>query len=247
MSIFSQFIDLVYPPRCSICEKFIWKNRAKKDQQELLFCKPCFDGFSEIISPLCPTCGMPFASDVEEDHLCEDCIRKRPFYDAARAPYLYEGGIMEAIHQFKYAGKTHLASSLGRLMTSFARKWVDKTHSYLMMPVPLHPKRLRERGFNQSLVLARYAAPLLGAELDFLSLRRIRYTPPQTGLKMTERGKNVRRAFDIMDRKAVKGRTILLVDDVTTTGNTLNECARMLKRAGSQEVLCLTLARTSGQ
>ena len=154
---------------------------------------------------------------------------------------------MEAIHQFKYAGKSHLAKSLGRLMTAFARIWVDKTNSDLMMPVPLHPKRLRERGFNQSLVLARYAAPLLGAELDFLSLRRIRYTRPQTGLKITERRKNVRRAFEIVDRMAVKGRTILLVDDVATTGNTLNECARMLKRAGSKEVFCLTLARTSGQ
>ena len=246
MSIFGQFIDLIYPPRCSICEKFLWKNRANKDQQELLFCKPCFDGFSEISSPLCLTCGMPFASEVEEDHLCEDCLRKRPFYDTARAPYLYEGGIMEAIHQFKYAGKSHLAKSLGRLITSSARKWVDRTNGYLMMPVPLHPKRLRERGFNQSLVLARYAAPLLGAELDFLSLRRIRYTRPQTGLKITERKKNVRRAFEIVDRMAVKGRTILLVDDVTTTGNTLNECARMLKRAGSKEVFCLTLARTSG-
>jgi predicted amidophosphoribosyltransferase len=217
MSIFGQFIDLIYPPRCSICEKFLWKNRANKDQQELLFCKPCFDGFSEISSPLCLTCGMPFASEVEEDHLCEDCLRKRPFYDTARAPYLYEGGIMEAIHQFKYAGKSHLAKSLGRLMTSSAKKWVEKTNSTLMMPVPL------------------------------LSLRRIRYTRPQTGLKITERKKNVRMAFEIVDRMAVKGRTILLVDDVTTTGNTLNECARMLKRAGSKEVFCLTLARTSGQ
>jgi ComF family protein len=154
---------------------------------------------------------------------------------------------MEAIHQFKYAGKSHLAGSLGLLLTSFAKRWADGAHGYLMMPVPLHPRRLRERGFNQSLLLARYAAPLLDAELDFLSLRRIRYTQPQTGLKSEERRKNVRRAFHIVDRKVVKGRTILLVDDVTTTGNTLNECARTLKRAGSKKVLCLTLARTSGQ
>ena len=247
MSIFGQFIDLIYPPRCSICERYLWNNRANNGQQALLFCKPCFDGFSEITSPLCLTCGMPFGSEVEEDHLCEECLRKRPFYDAARAPYLYEGSIMEAIHQFKYAGRSHLAKSLGSLMTSFAREWMDKANSTLMMPVPLHPVRLRERGFNQSLVLARYAAPLLGAELDFLSLRRIRYTRPQTGLKISERKKNVHRAFEVVDKMAVKGRTILLVDDVTTTGNTLNECARILKRAGSKEVFCLTLARTSGQ
>lgn len=247
MSFFGQFIDLIYPPRCSICEKFLWENRAKKEQQELLFCKPCFDGFSKIASPLCPICGRPFGSEVDEDHLCEDCLRKRPYYTAMRAPYLYEGGIMEAIHQFKYARKSHLGTSLGLLLNSFARKWLDKADGYLMMPVPLHPKRLRERNFNQSLLLARYAAPLLGTELDFLSLKRIRYTQPQTGLKSNDRRRNVRGAFEIVDRKVVKGRTILLVDDVTTTGNTLNECARTLKRAGSKEVFCLTLARTSGQ
>lgn len=247
MSIFGQLIDLIYPPRCSICQEFIWKNRTKKDQEELLFCQPCFDGFTEITSPLCPICGRPFASEVEEDHLCEDCLRKKPFYDVVRAPYLYEGGLMEAIHQFKYAGKSHLVNSLGPLLTSFARRWLNKTDGYLMMPVPLHPKRLRERGFNQSLLLARYVAPPLGVELDFLSLRRIRYTQPQTGLSTNDRRKNVRRAFEVTDKKAAKGRTILLVDDVTTTGNTLNECARVLKRAGSKEVLCLTLARTSGQ
>jgi ComF family protein len=247
MSFLGQFIDLIYPPRCSICEKFLWKDRAKKDQQELLFCNPCFDGFSEITPPLCPTCGRPFASEVDEDHLCGDCLRKRPYYDTMRAPYLFAGGIMEAIHQFKYARKSYLANSLGFLLASFARKWLHRADSFLMMPVPLHPKRLRERDFNQSLLLARYAAPLLGLELDFLSLKRIRYTQPQTGLKSDERRKNVRGAFEIDDRKVVKGRCVLLVDDVTTTGNTLNECARTLKRAGAKEVFCLTLARTSGQ
>lgn len=247
MRIFRPFIDLIYPPRCSICETFLWKNRAKKGQQELLFCKPCFDGFSEITSPLCPICGRPFASEVDEDHLCEDCLRKTPYYDAMRAAYLFEGGIMQAIHQFKYAGKSHFAKSLGPLLGSFAKEWLDKADDYLMMPVPLHPKRLRERAFNQSLLLARYVAPLLGTELDFLSLKRIRYTQPQTGLKSDERRKNVLRAFEIAERKVLKGRTVLLVDDVATTGNTLNECARTLKRAGAETVFCLTLARTSGQ
>ncbi len=247
MRVFKQFIDIIYPPRCSVCQTFLWKNRATKEGEELAFCRTCFDAFSEISSPLCPICGRPFGSEVEEDHLCEDCLRKRPFYDAARAPFSYEGGIMEAIHQFKYGGKTHLDKSLGFLLTSFARRWLNKTDGFLMMPVPLHPKRLRERGFNQSLLLARYAAPLLCTELDFLSLRRIRYTQPQTGLKSDERRKNVRRAFDVVDKSAVKGRTVLLVDDVATTGNTLNECARVLRRAGSQEVFCLTLARTKGQ
>ena len=246
MPFFKPFIDLIYPPRCVICQEFLWKDRAEKDQKELLFCQDCFDGFSEITSPLCTVCGRPFVSKVEEDHACEDCLRKTPFFNMVRAPYLYEGGIMEAIHQFKYAGRTHLADSLGPLLASFVKEWMETTPEYLTMPVPLHHKRLREREFNQSLLLARHVASLIGTELDFLSLRRVRYTQPQTGLTSEERKRNVRKAFEITNPNEVKGRIILLVDDVTTTGSTLNECARVLKRAGAKGVFGFVLARTAG-
>jgi ComF family protein len=246
VNILKPFIDLIFPPRCAICREFLWKDRAEKDNIELLFCRPCFDGFSEITSPICTVCGRPFTSRAEEDHPCEDCLRKRHFYDTVRAPFLYEGGIMQAIHQFKYTGKSHLAGSLGPLLASYVKVRMETTAECLTIPVPLHPKRLRERGFNQSLLLARHVASLLGTELDFLSLRRIRYTQPQTGLKSEERKRNVRKAFEIMNQEVVKGRIVLLVDDVTTTGSTLNECARVLKRAGAERVFGLVLARTAG-
>jgi ComF family protein len=246
ITIFKAFIELIYPPRCAICQTFLGEDRAKKDEEELLFCPACFDDFSEIASPLCTVCGRPFASNVEKDHFCEDCLRRKPFYDMVRAPYLYEGAIMEAIHQFKYAGRFYLADSLGPLLASFAKYWMEATVDCLTMPVPLHPKRLRERGFNQSLLLSRHAASLIGTELDFLSLRRIRYTQPQTGLRSEERRRNVRKAFEITNEEAVKDRIVLLVDDVTTTGSTLNECARVLKRAGAEKVFGLVLASTAG-
>jgi ComF family protein len=246
VKLFKPFIDLVYPPRCAICQAFLWEDRAKKDQKELLFCQACFDAFSEITSPLCTVCGRPFASKKEEDHPCEDCLRKTPFFDMVRAPYLYEGGIMEAIHQFKYGGRTYLVDSLGSLLASFVKEWMGMTPECLTIPVPLHPKRLRERGFNQSLLLARHVAYLLGTELDFLTLRRIRYTQPQTGLRSEERKRNIRKAFEITNREAVKGRNVLLVDDVTTTGSTLNECTRVLKRAGAERVFGIVLASTVG-
>jgi ComF family protein len=145
----------------------------------------------------------------------------------------------------KYSEKTHLARPLGLLLSSFAKAWLQGQGSLLVMPVPLHPKRLRERGFNQSLLLAGEVASALGADLDFSSLKRIKYTQPQTGLGSDERKKNVRGAFGVSDRQAVRRRAVLLVDDVATTGSTLNECARTLKRAGAGEVLCLVLARTS--
>ena len=246
MNIINAIIEIIYPPRCLICERFLGDHKVRKDQYDILICQDCFNGFSEITSPLCPICRKPFESEVEEDHICEDCLRKKPFFDALGAPYLYEGGFMKGIHHFKYGGKTHMAGSLGPLLASFAKRWLKKKDDCLMMPVPLHPKRLRERGFNQSLLLARHVAGELCTELDFLTLRRVKNTKPQTSLHRDERRKNVSRAFEVMERDVVKGRRIILVDDVATTGSTLNECARVLKRSGSGEVLCLVLARTSG-
>jgi predicted amidophosphoribosyltransferase len=150
------------------------------------------------------------------------CLRKWPFYSKVMVPYLYEGTLMSAIHQFKYGGKSHLAKSLGPFLASFVGERLN------------------------GMLLARHVASQLDVNLDFLSLRRIRYTQPQTGLKKDERRKNVKKAFGLMDPKVVKGRTVILVDDVTTTGNTLNECARILKRAGATNIYCAVLARTAG-
>ena len=205
----------------------------------------CLDGFGRVASPLCPWCGLPLATWVEEDHYCENCLRRKPLYEWARAAYFYEGSVREAIHQLKFAGKSHLAGPLGELLAAATEECLPDSHDDLVMPVPLHPRRLRERGFNQSLLLARQVASRLGAELDYLSLRRVRYTKPQTSLKGEERRKNVRKAFGCTDRSLLKGGNVILIDDVTTTGNTLNDCARALKRAGAERVYGMALARTS--
>jgi ComF family protein len=153
---------------------------------------------------------------------------------------------MTAIHRFKYGEKSYLADSLGPLLSKFSESWIDKPDGFVTVPVPLHKKRLRERGFNQSLLLARHVAGQLHTELDFLSLRRVRYTLPQTGLGKEERRKNVKGAFRLENNEAFKDKPILLVDDVATTGNTLNECSRVLRKAGCKDILCLVLARTAG-
>jgi ComF family protein len=245
VNIFRNLIDLIYPPRCPICQAFLEREKIGEMGRELPLCEGCSSSFIQITSPLCPVCGRPFAAGTERDHVCEDCLRRRPFFEKARAPYLYEGSLLTAIHEFKYAEKTYLARPLGLLLSSFAKTWLHGHRKLLVMPVPLHPKRLRERGFNQSLLLADRVAETLDADLDFSSLKRIRYTKPQTGLGSKERKRNVRKAFGVSSREAVKGREVLLVDDVATTGSTLNECARTLKRAGCRQVFCLVLARTS--
>lgn len=153
---------------------------------------------------------------------------------------------MEAIQRFKYNSETHLTSSLGALLSSFAREQIPNPTAagFLTIPVPLHKLRLKERGFNQSLLLAKILAADLGIQLDYLSLTRKRHTRAQTGLKKEERKKNVKDAFSVIYPDIIKDKKILLVDDVFTTGHTLNECARTLKKSKAVFVACLTLART---
>ena len=241
MKRFHALIDIIYPPRCLGCALFLEDNHNHR--QTAHFCPDCFSDFSPVVSPLCPICSTPLVSGLQKDHLCEDCLRKRPFYEAIYALYHYEGAMMEAIHQFKYGEKRYLAKSLGPLFVQFAGSRMKQRDDLLIMPVPLHKKRLRERGFNQSLLLAKHLARQMNAELDFLSLRRVRYTLPQTGLGKEERRKNVRGAFRVENPHAVKAKTVLLVDDVATTGNTLNECARVLKKSGCKNVFCMVLAK----
>ena len=245
MNVLKTLMDLIYPPRCPLCQAFLQDQPASRGGRELPFCKACFKDFKEIKSPICSLCGRPFSDGIEQDRVCEDCLRKRPSFDMARAPFLYDGALMTAIHELKYAQRSHLADSLGSLLASFAQTWIGEMEGLLVMPVPLHPRRLRARGFNQSLLLARAVASKTRADLDFLSLRRIRFTKPQTELRSEERKRNVRKAFEVVHPQVVKGRTVLLVDDVATTGSTLNECTKALKRSGADSVLCLVLARTS--
>lgn len=243
MNILSKLIDIIYPPRCTICQEFLLKDTQREQDRLSSFCRACSADFRKITSPICTVCGTPFVSKVGGDHLCEDCVRKRPFYEATRAPYLYEGSLMTAIHQFKYGAKSFIADSLGPLLAQFAKTRFKESDNFLTIPVPLHPKRLQERGFNQSLLLARHVARQLHTELDYLSLRRVRDTVPQTGLGKEERRKNVRGAFHVKAPDVVKEKVVLLVDDVSTTGNTLNECARVLRKSGCNRIFCLVLAK----
>lgn len=241
MKLIRAFIDLIYPPKCHVCGDFLQANGL--GGASVFFCKECYQTFDPVKAPFCPICGVPCGSDPSENHLCEDCLRTRPEYERLFALYQYKGAVLDTIHGLKYGGKTHLSKSMGPLLAVFARHCIPETKALLTMPVPIHPRRLRERGFNQSLLLARYVANELDTALDFLSLARIKYTPPQTGLDKNERQKNVRGAFQVISPGEIRDRSVLLVDDVATTGNTLNECARVLLKSGCHQVLCLVLAR----
>ncbi len=241
MNLLANLLDIIYPPRCCICMDFLDDHSAERGD----ICNACLSGFNELPHPFCTICGVPFKSKVEEDHLCEKCLRKRPSYDMLRAPFLYEEKLMDAVHLIKYSGKSYIVKSLGPFLGEFAKTWINNTKDMIMMPVPLHRKKLRQRGFNQSALLVKAIGPLIGVEPDFFTLARIRYTDSQTGLSIDRRRKNVKGAFETGGDSHIKGKTVILVDDVATTGNTINECARILKKAGCEKVLGLVLARTA--
>ncbi len=225
---------------------FLWEAPLKGNRGDFPLCPACLEGFHPLTSPLCSLCGSPFSSKALEDHPCEDCLRTPPAYAAAGAPYLYEGSLLDAIHHLKYHKKTSLAASLGSLLGLFAQDWLEAgATDLLVMPVPLHPAKLRERGYNQSLLLARRVAEKLKTDLDCLSLRRTRKTLPQTGLGKMQRQQNVKNAFQLENADRIRDRNILLVDDVSTTGSTLDACSKALKKGGCGKVFCVTLARAA--
>ena len=150
----------------------------------------------------------------------------------------------EVVQRFKYGRKVSLGKPLGRLMARGCSGLFLESHFNLVIPVPLHPKRLRWRGFNQAVILAREVGRLWQLPMEPFLLLRSRETPPQTQLSEEERKKNMRRAFSLNPAKPVDGKTLLLVDDVYTSGATVNECSRTLIRAGAKEVYVFTLART---
>ncbi len=230
-------IDFFFPPRCPLC------GDTHEEIEPELFCPSCLGGIKRISHPLCPRCGKGFVTEAGEDHLCSDCLLGKGHFRIARSFALYEGLMAEGISRFKYRGTSRLAKPLGSLLANFADPDFSFHRYDLIIPVPLHSSRLRQRGYNQSLLLAREVGRKFSIPLDFTSLRRIRPTPPQTQLSENERQKNIRGAFAVQDPEILLEKSILLIDDVFTTGATVEECSKVLLGAGAKQVDVLTLAR----
>jgi competence protein ComFC len=228
---------LVYPSFCELCHGFLEKPG------EQVICRDCRDELRPCVSSFCLACGR-FFEGAGEPHLCGDCLSQPPPFARHRSSAKYEGVVKEVILLFKYRGYEVLGKHLGDLVRrSIGGEddlWVGVD---ALVPVPLHPKKLRKRGYNQAAVLARHLARLKGVELLENSLVKVRNNPAQTSLTGAEREDNVRGAYAVKKPDSVNGRVVLLVDDVCTTGATLAECSRALKRAGAREVRAVTAAR----
>lgn len=226
-------VDFLLPPRCFCCREAVATQGG--------LCAACFASLSFITEPVCGGCGYPFAHDLPEGTLCGACTRLRPAFDAARAALVYDDASKRLVLGFKRAERTQGLATLA--------KWLARAgHAALggadvIVPVPLHPRRLFARRFNQAAVLAKALSRGTGVALDVLSLERARNTPSQGGKGAVKRAQNVRGAFRARGGKVFGGRSVVLVDDVLTTGATADACARALKKAGATRVTALTLAR----
>ena len=236
-------VDWLYPPRCRACGGRIYGRDAET------FCAQCWSEIRIIAHPLCAVCGRPFPDSSGDDHTCGLCLSRPPHYARACSWACYpreeaaEHPLRRVIQKFKYGRKVSLGKPLGRLMTRDCREFLDECRVEMIIPVPLHPKRLRWRGFNQSLLLAREVSRVYDIPMDPFVIYRSKETPPQTQLPEDERRRNVRGAFAVNSKKDISAKRVLLVDDVYTSGATVNECSRTLKRDGAKEVYVLTLAR----
>jgi len=218
-------LDLLFPPRCVGCG--CWGK---------WLCDECVSKIHFMEEPHCFFCGVP----LKEWGVCQLCARESHSLEGIISVAYFEGPIQKAVHFIKYRGKTAAVSTLTEIMAS--RLLCNPIRADGIIPVPLHPSRFRERGYNQAALLAEGLSKCLGIPLLEGALERIRYTRPQVGLSAQERKENVRGAFRANPYK-VAGKDLIVVDDVCTTGATLEECGFALKEAGARRVWGLTLAR----
>lgn len=228
---------LVFPSSCRLC------GRPLEEPGERILCRECLGTLKAEEAPRCPVCGRFFEGEVE-GHLCARCLERPPAFRRHRSCGRYAGGLKEAILIFKYGRQAPLSRPLAAFMeTSLGRDedlWRDVDG---LVPVPLHSRRKRERGFNQALLLARDLARLRGLRVLDGCLVRVGAGPVQAGLRAAEREANVRGIYAVRKARKVRDRVLVLVDDVFTTGATLRECARVLVEAGAREVRAITLAQ----
>lgn len=238
-SVIRAIRDCMYPPFCLLCDAYC------SSEDEAGICSDCLSQIHYINNPLCNKCGKPFGHEFDINHLCGDCLSNQRYFMKARAVGLYSGILRNAVHLLKYQLNHSLATPLGILMSCRMESMIGEFHFQAVVPVPLHPKRLRERGFNQALSLARFVSRLHSIPLDRNNLVRARWTHTQVGLSEHKRKKNVKDAFAVKKEENFQNKHILLVDDVYTSGSTVDECAKVLINAGARTVQILTLARAA--
>jgi competence protein ComFC len=232
---FHGFISLFYPANCEFC------GEAIAHAQYL--CERCSEKAPRIVAPFCAKCSEPFSGAIEAEFTCANCAHRKLDFDAAVSAYRSRGVVRVMILRFKYGRDLYLRHLIaGWLLEAMRDSRLHGRTFDMLVPVPLHPTRLRERGFNQAELLAQILRAHIGVPV-ISALERIRYTTTQTAFDRIERMENLHDAFRLRKNIDVRDSRMLLADDVLTTGSTLSECARVLREAGAQSIYAVTAAR----
>ena len=235
-AILSAALDLIYPRICVAC------GRSVGEAQQHV-CWDCLAKIQIVAEPFCAQCGDPAEGTVETRYVCSWCRRTGPHFELARSAARHRGPLRHALHAYKYLQATYLTADFVAMLTACVWTHYRKVDFDGVAHVPLYPARERERTYNQAGLLAAGLAGALRVPLAPRGLRRVRATATQTHLSASERRVNVKGAFEMADRSWIEGRRLLLVDDVMTTGATVNECAGVLREAGAASVHVATVAR----
>jgi ComF family protein len=237
VKLISLALDFLFPPICLLC--------GSKDIYHVgcFICKDCLNSISFISHPVCVRCGRPFLTEATRDHVCGNCLTQEPYFNLVRALGRYEGALETIIHNLKYKQKFSMVNLLSFLLDHMHNHSITFPSYDLLIPVPLHRSRLRQRGFNQTVILGNILKKKYHLPLHTSILQRIAHTLPQVTLPVKARKVNMQNAFKVKEPRSVEGKTILLLDDVYTTGATMNECARILKKSGASRVDGFVIAR----
>lgn len=229
-------VELLFPrpALCPICqqEARLGQGLGRNCLQQILLVTP----------PLCPNCGRPLRLNAAAQPYCQQCRTTKYYFSKARAVGLYEGALREYLAELKYRYRPDLGLALGSLLVDWVKAQRSFGRADLIIPVPIHQQKLDQRGYNQAELLAAPLANYWGVRLNQESLVRAKATESQSKLTKQERFRNLRQAFRVVNPEPVRGRKVLLIDDILTTGATASEAARSLLRAGAHEVKVLTLA-----
>jgi ComF family protein len=241
--LWEEILELFFPPRCGVCDLL----------GEEAFCPACRAAVELLTPPYCVSCGRALMPSAGAEVLCGECRLTPPETAGARSVGLHSGVLRQAVLRMKFDRRRELIRPLGQLLAERVRLEasyphpVPLDHVTAILPVPLHPRRRAWRGFDQAVLLSRVLSRAAGLSLWENVLVRVKNTPQQIGLSSEQRRQNVRHAFAVRrpHQDRIRGGDFLLVDDVYTTGATLQEAARTLNRAGAQRVYALTLTRTA--
>ena len=233
-NIKKQVLQLLFPNRCPVCDEIVTPYGER-------ICLECMDKLKVLTPPWCMKCGKKLESDEE---FCRDCREKTHYFERGRALYEY-GSVASGVYRMKYGGKQEYATYFGEEMAEYLKSFIKQIGPDGIVPIPLHKQRQRKRGYNQAELLAKALGDAMNIPVYDKMLVRIKNTKPLKLQNPTERQNNLKKAF-IIGKNDVKLKTILIVDDIYTTGSTINEAAQVLRRNGAEKIYFVTLACGAG-